>query len=97
MAGKERVSISKKNNGFGMYKGDDSPYWTTHRQVVHLLAHLGLKYRYEQRLPIFQLFVILNDWKPKNEYVKACLDLLTILTELRHEGLEPAHKGNKYI
>lgn len=74
-----------------------SEYWEKHKQLVHLLGHLGIKYKYKQRLPLFELHLAIQGWKQKDEFAKAALDLIAQLVELRQEGQEPKVKGSVYI
>ena len=74
-----------------------SEYWETHKQLIHILDHIGIKYRYKQRLPLFKLHLAVDGWKQKDEFAKAALDLISKLAAMRQNGHEPQARNGLYL
>lgn len=74
---------------------DYSEYWGAQVSLVRILQKCGVNVDVRDRLPIFRLWLIINQRMtgPKKENI---LQLLQSLRNMRLKGLEPEHDGKKY-
>lgn len=72
-------------------------YWEVQQRTVLNLQELGFKYRLNDRIPIFQLWLRLIKMGKKSPKLRPTisrvLDDLDLMKELRLQGLEPPLKA----
>lgn len=75
---------------------DYHKYRQAHNMLVNTLRFVGLKYYYEDRLPLFKLWLKIRKMRP-TEHTRAVMDHIEWCIQLRTLGEEPPHKNNKYL
>jgi hypothetical protein len=71
-------------------------YWEAQVLTVRILQNSGLKVGVKDRLPIFRLWLFVNE-RMTGSRRSNLLQLLQRMVELRTMGLEPQHNGKTYV
>lgn len=71
-------------------------YWQLHIAACQALLELGIRVHVKDRLPLFKLW---NEVPKRSVGAKAdnVLALIEALLQLRKAGVEPPHKGPRYV